>query len=330
MPWQKSANPGVSPKMNGNNLYLGIDTSNYTTSAAITNDGREIIANIKRPLPVAEGACGLRQSDALFAHVKNLPYVMDEVKKVLDGRIPSAVGVSSRPRNVDGSYMPCFLAGVAVAKSVSATCGVPLYEFSHQCGHMMSAVVSSGAYGLLDGEPFLAYHVSGGTTEQLLVRKHDGGFLTEKTGGTLDLNAGQVIDRVGVMLGLRFPCGAELERLALAYEGKIPLGVSVRGTYANLSGLENTATKIYRDTSDREYTAAYVFEYIAKTILKMTDNYFAENGKIPLLFSGGVMSNSIIKSKILAKYHDAYFAAPQLSCDNAVGISVLAASEYGK
>ena len=207
--------------MNEREIILGIDTSNYTTSVALMYDDGELIANIKRPLPVKPGERGLRQSDAVFAHVKNIPSAMDEARAYLAGRAVSAVGVSARPRNLEGSYMPCFLSGVAVAEGISSTLGVPIYKFSHQCGHIMAALYSSGKEELMSGR-FAAFHVSGGTTELLLVRPDERGFYAEKVGGTRDLNAGQIIDRIGVFLGMPFPAGPYVEQAALAYSGKIP------------------------------------------------------------------------------------------------------------
>ena len=164
-------------------IIIGIDTSNYTTSLAVLTLDGELLANIKFPLKVKEGERGLRQSDAVFSHVKNIPEAMELLKEYTLGNEVVAVGVSKRPRNIDGSYMPCFLAGVAAAKSISAALGVPLYEFSHQCGHIMAAIYSSGRTDLLEGE-FCAFHVSGGTTEMLSVKASDEGFAAELVGGT--------------------------------------------------------------------------------------------------------------------------------------------------
>ena len=308
--------------MNDKKIILGIDTSNYTTSVALMYDDGELIANIKKPLPVGEGERGLRQSEAVFAHIKNIPSAMDEVKAFLDGRNPVAVGVSAKPRNLEGSYMPCFLSGVAVAEAISASLGVPIYRFSHQCGHVMAALYSSGSEELMK-ERFAAFHVSGGTTELLLVKGGELGFDTELVGGTKDLNAGQVIDRIGVFLGMPFPAGPHLERAALAYSGKIPSKkVSVDGTYANLSGLENMARKIYEESGDTGKTAAFIFEYLGNSIASMCDNLVSAHGKMPFVFAGGVMCNSIIKNKLKDRF-DARFAEPPLSADNAVGITEL-------
>ncbi|MBQ8175363.1 MAG: peptidase M22 [Clostridia bacterium] len=307
---------------------LGIDTSNYTTSLGLLDLDGNVVANIKCPLPVREGERGLRQSDALFAHVKNIPSAMQELRKAIgDGKL-LAVGVSSRPRNVEGSYMPCFLAGVATAESVAATSGIPLYTFSHQCGHIMAALLSCENEALQSADSFGAFHVSGGTTEVLSVRVVRGGFLAECVGGTKDLNAGQIIDRVGVALGLSFPCGPALERLALGYEGKTPKRKPpLDDCYVNLSGLENMALSLYRETGDRAQVAAFVLHHLADALCGMAQAYNKTHGKGTILFAGGVMCNSIIRKKLLATT-DAAFATPLLSADNAVGIACLTTKAY--
>ena len=315
--------------MSDKNIIIGIDTSNYTTSVALVTTDGELIANIKRPLPVRLGECGLRQSDAVFAHVKNLPECMKEAREILDGRVPVAVGVSERPRNVDGSYMPCFLSGVAAAESIGATLSVPVYRFSHQCGHVMAALYSSKNVDMINKE-FCAFHVSGGTTDMLLVRPDENGFNITRLGGTDDLNAGQAIDRIGVMMGLSFPAGPKLEELAKNNtERFISKRPKIKDMKISLSGLENLAAKLYHDTKNAELSAAFTLDYIANGLIMLADAYTEKYGKDTFVFSGGVMSNSIIKEKI-SKKHDAVFAIPALSADNAVGIAVLAAKKYTK
>ncbi len=310
-----------------NNVIIGIDTSNYTTSVAVSDEEGNIIANAKKLLPVREGECGLRQSDAVFAHVKNFPFVMDEVRPFISDKKIVAIGVSSRPRRVEGSYMPCFLTGVAIADSLSAVCDAPVFEFSHQCGHIMSAVYSSGKTELLNGE-FGVFHLSGGTTELLLTKFNKNEFNTEIVGGTKDINAGQLIDRVGVMLGLRFPCGAELEKLALKNERKVKVPkINTDACFINLSGVENLGAKVYKETDDASYTAAYVFEYLSQAIFKISRSFTEKYGEIPILYAGGVMSNSIIKGR-LASENERYFAEPKFSSDNAAGIALLARNAY--
>ena len=309
------------------NCFIGFDTSNYTTSVAVVDSEDRVIANLKQPLAVADGDHGLRQSDAVFQHVKNLPILSERLAPILAGRAPLAVGVSEKPRDRDGSYMPCFLAGVAAASNAATVSGLPLYRFSHQSGHLMAAIVSSRRFDLLD-RPFYAYHVSGGTTELLAVSRTENGFDSEIVGGTRDLNAGQAIDRIGVALGVPFPAGPGLEKLALSYTGKIPRKKpAVKDGYVNLSGLENLALDLYRKTEDPALVAAFVFAHLSDAILQMTEEVTAKFGARDLLCAGGVMSSAILRRAISERF-PASFAEPALSADNAVGIAALAARAY--
>lgn len=309
--------------MSKESFILGVDTSNYTTSVAVMTEDGELLANIKRPLYVKDGERGLRQSDAVFSHVKNLPEAFLEAKKIISGGNILAVGVSNAPRRIKGSYMPCFLSGVSAASALSLASGAPLYEFSHQCGHIMAAIYSSGNFELLDKD-FAAFHISGGTTELLKVHPLDNGFEAEHLGGTKDLNAGQIIDRIGVALGLPFPCGRHLETLAYENKTKIPKRkISRDGLWVNLSGLENLALKLYTDTGDKSLTAAFVFEYLGRAIAEMSEEYERLYGKTHFVYAGGVMSNSIIKAMLKERF-DCSFAEPAMSADNAVGIAYLA------
>ncbi len=308
-------------------FYIGIDTSNYTTSCALF-DAKEcrFHSNVKRLLAVEGGERGLRQSDAVFAHVKNLPEVTAEALCDIVPEELAAVGVSATPRDEEGSYMPCFLTGVAAAETLANAMKKPLYKFSHQAGHVMAAVWSSGAHDLLTRE-FLAFHVSGGTTELLLVKPSNiFGFDIEKLGGTSDLNAGQCIDRVGVSMGLKFPCGPRLEELALANSEKLPrTKLSVKGCECNLSGVENIAARLMGEGKTNEYTAAFVLDFIGRTLIELTKNAL-DGRNIPVLYAGGVMSNSIIKDMISKQGFDARFALPVFSSDNAAGCALLTAA----
>ena len=230
--------------------YLGIDTSNYTTSAALYNSGTNEIRQKKQLLPVKDGALGLRQSDAVFSHVKQLAPLLEEL---LDQAYPiCGVGVSTRPRDQEGSYMPCFLVGDVVASSVAAALGVPKYPVSHQAGHVMAALYSTGQIPLYR-EPFIAFHLSGGTTDCLLCQPDE----TYTLGITLlatssDLKAGQAVDRVGGMLGLPFPAGPTLEQLALASTKVYKIKPPFQGDNPSISGLENKCQKMLRDGEPAE------------------------------------------------------------------------------
>lgn len=307
-------------------VFLGIDTSNYTTSASFCENG-VVGCNGKHPVFVKEGERGARQSDAVFSHVKNLP----EVVATLGEQKYTAIGVSVRPRDVEGSYMPCFLVGKTVASSLATTLGIPIYEFSHQAGHVRAALYSAGRNDLVD-KSFLAFHVSGGTTEILL---YEAGRI-RCVGGTLDINAGQLIDRVGVLLGLSFPCGAALDRMAdfvaMKREGILPMA-RVSELSCNLSGLENKAIDFLKKGHSCEAVAAFVLASVEKTLSQLTENaigVFSDIVKgMPVLFSGGVSGNSYIQQQIVKKF-DALFAQSAFSSDNAAGIALLCEERYRK
>ena len=306
--------------------FLGIDTSNYTTSAAIYDDITGQAISEKMLLPVKEGAIGLRQSDAVFHHTVQLPEVIEKLFSQFNGEI-SAVGVSASPRSEEGSYMPCFLSGVAVARSLSAVMKLPLYEFSHQQGHIAAVAFSSGKEELLKKE-FIAFHLSGGTTEAVLVRPDCENIIsTEIIAKSLDLKAGQAIDRTGVMLSLKFPCGVELDKLSLKSDKDYSVKTSVKNTDCSLSGIENKTKAMFENGEKPEDIALFCLKSVEAALCGMTDATLSEYGKLPLVYAGGVMSNCIIRNTIENKY-GGIFAKPEFSSDNAAGIAVLAAEAY--
>ena len=298
---------------------LGFDTSNYTTSAAALVDGE--MYSFGKLLPVKAGEIGLRQSDAVFHHTKQLP----EVVSMLGDKIKSvkAIGVSTRPRDAEDSYMPCFLVGIGMAEVLSQTLDVPLYRFSHQQGHIAAALYSAGRLDLIN-ERFIAFHLSGGTTEAVLVEpKEDGLFSTKLAASSMDLKAGQVIDRIGVMLGLPFPAGKHLDPLACAYGKPMKVRASMKGANCSLSGVENKCKALLERGAAPEEIAATCMSYVIASVECMCSALLNEYGKLPVLFSGGVSSNSMLRTCMTKKY-DAIFAEPRYSADNAAGIAVLA------
>lgn len=307
-----------------NPLYLGIDTSNYTTSVAIADEAGKVLFSERHLLPVKEGECGLRQSDAVFAHIKNLPGIAGRLRAFLRGRQPAAIGVSVKPRNQEDSYMPCFLAGLSAAETAAAALGVPLFSFSHQCGHLRAALYSSGAEDLLKA-PFGAFHISGGTTEMLYALSEKNGFSADIVGGTKDLSAGQLVDRVGIKLGLAFPCGAALEKLAAGFTGKLPhYKVKTEDGFIHLSGMENKISDMYGETGDKALCAAFLLAYLAEAVTAMSLALRQKYGSsLPIVYAGGVMSDAIIREKVKENIPGAFFAAPEYATDNAAGTALL-------
>ncbi len=307
--------------------FLGIDTSNYTTSVALYDDLTHTVIQKRKLLPVSKGELGIRQADAVFHHTQQLPMLIEELftDACCDKNDIKAIGASFTPRKAQGSYMPCFTVGSGFARSLSAVLDVPLYALSHQQGHIASALYSTGNLSLLD-KPFLAFHVSGGTTDALLVNSEnlaDDILPVKLVGKTLDLNAGQLVDRVGLMLSCDFPCGKQLETLALECKQDIKVRPTIKGCDCCLSGVENICKKLVDDGAEKSYVAALCLKHIEQALYVMTNNILETYGDLPVIFAGGVMSNTIIKNNLTEKLN-CTFCERDFSTDNACGIAVLA------
>ena len=297
---------------------VGFDTSNYTTSIAYFNGDNG--TNCSQLLPVKQGELGLRQSDAVFHHTHSLPALSDRLFSDITPDSVCGVGVSTRPRAVEGSYMPCFTVGYSHAHLLANALHVPLVEVSHQQGHVAAALWSSGNLHLMD-QPHLAWHLSGGTTELLLVEPEDKNVKCTCIGGTSDISAGQLIDRTGQLLGLPFPSGRHLD--ALSQEGECAefFPVKCKDTTFSLSGIQNKVQQFSKDHAAPQ-TAAYALNCVAYAVSKATENALKSYPGLPVVFSGGVASNSILREKLA--HLAPVFAPAQYSTDNAIGVAILA------
>lgn len=304
--------------------YLGIDTSNYTTSFAWLDTETGECRQVKRLLPVREGELGLRQSDAVFHHVRQLPELMEELAREADLTTLSAIGVSERPTEADDSYMPCFLAGLSAARMLSALCGAPLFRGTHQQGHVAAALYGAGCLAYRR-TGCLAFHVSGGTTDALLVQPADGGAIScRKVAGSLDLKAGQLIDRVGLLLGLPFPAGPALEQLAGTSPRRFTVKPSLEGAQCHLSGVENQCRRHREAGMEPAEVAQFCIDSVLSALCGMTQALRRAYPGLPLVYAGGVMSNGYLRQELTERF-GGRFAPPAFSADNAVGAAVLAA-----
>ncbi len=308
-------------------LFAGFDTSNYTTSAALFDSETGKVIHRKKLLPVKDGALGLKQSDAVFSHVRQLPELVRDLYQELDQPI-EAVGVSTRPRSMDGSYMPCFLVGNLAAEVACAITKAPKYEFSHQQGHVAAALYSCGRLDLLEQE-FIAFHFSGGTTECVHVRPDAENVLsTEIIAESLDLKCGQVIDRVGNMLHMPFPSGKYLDELSQKSSKTYKVKPTFKDNNVCVSGIENQCKKRLEQGEAPEDVAKFCLESVCAIVETMIQHNLEQYPGLPLIFSGGVMSNTLIRERVSKKFGGG-FAAPEFSSDNAAGIAVLAAKMAG-
>jgi len=307
-------------------VILGIDTSNYRTSLCLATKDGQIVAEAKRLLRVKEGKRGLQQSEAVFQHVMNLPELSDEMS-LTEWEI---VGVcaSEKPRPVDGSYMPVFKVGEGLGKSLSVFHKVPLYLTTHQEGH-----IAAGEYTSLEQpkqDRFLAVHLSGGTSELLLCTREAHGYAIEKVGGTQDLHAGQLVDRVGVALGLSFPAGPALETLAQAAVGEYRVPSSVQELSFSFSGPEASLLRAIAQKQVQPAEIARATEQcIANTLEKVLRNAREAGYPEEMLIVGGVAANHYIRERLVKRLeHPAvgaklFFCDPVYSGDNAYGVAML-------
>lgn len=302
-------------------LSLGIDTSNYKTSAAVVNETGEILFNHQQLLKVKQGERGLRQSEALFQHVQNLPAVMEAVfaQEEIRERI-GCISVSTRPRPLEGSYMPVFTAGQGYARSLAAALGVPLYEVSHQEGHIEAIRHYSE---LKDANPLICFHFSGGTTEAILVD----GSKSEIVGGSRDLAYGQVLDRIGVAMGMAFPAGEAMDRIAEngRKHPSIFTKIKVQDGYVNLSGIETQGQRMFADYPQEEVLDD-LFEKLSASVLEMTLQLSEKYNIKNFIYAGGVSCSQYMRqylmNRLTGKLNIA-FGRSELSSDNAVGVALL-------
>ena len=248
---------------------IGFDTSNYTTSIAYFDgaDGK----NVSKLLPVKAGELGLRQSDAVFSHTKSLPELSGRLISHIQLDRITAVGVSTRPRAIEGSYMPCFMVGYSHAKLLADVLNVPLMEVSHQQGHIAASAWSSGILELLD-QPHLAWHLSGGTTELLLVEPDGKNVRCTKIGGTSDISAGQLIDRTGQLLGLPFPSGKHIDLLSKEAQRQDVFKVKCPEMEFSLSGVQNKVQQYHEKYQNPAETAAYALRCVSLAVSQATSN----------------------------------------------------------
>ncbi len=313
-------------------MILAFDTSCYTTSVALMANDGSLLSDQRRVLAVPAKQRGLLQSEALFQHIQNLPALLENLAGSFALGEIEAIGCSVKPRPVEKSYMPVFLGGESVGRSLAAALHCPFLPATHQEGHMMA-----GWYSLkmLEQIPdrFLLCHFSGGTSEILLAEKGETGdfTLTRQAFGN-DLHAGQFVDRIGVLLGLPFPCGAALETLAMGHKGDIPhVKIWVKDGEFSFSGQETAVRRLAEQGAKAATVARTVEHTIGETLVKVFRGLFAATGVSTALFVGGVMCNGYIKDYLRThlRGETLYFADPRYASDNAVGVAALTLKRLG-
>lgn len=315
-----------------NRIIIGIDTSCYTTSIAAITLNREIVFNEKIMLNVKNGERGLRQSDAVFQHIKNFGDISERLKKHIHkkGYKVEMICASAKPRDVEESYMPVFEVGKNFAKTMAAIFDCEMLETTHQENHIAASLYGCDKEDL---ERFISVHMSGGTMEILLTEKGDKGYKTEIVGGTKDISFGQLIDRVGVKMGYDFPSGKYVDENALLCKEEVASGLktSVKDGYMNISGLENQVYKLMEE-KDKYYVSKAVMNAAIKSLEKalrfVCDKYSIED----VVFVGGVASSKYISEKLSKKLQrnniNSFFTDGAYSSDNACGCAIIGLDNF--
>ncbi|NLB90338.1 MAG: hypothetical protein GX786_03860 [Clostridiales bacterium] len=306
-------------------VIIGIDTSCYTTSLAAVDTQGNILANERQLLPVPKGQAGLRQNEAFFIHVKQLPALFEKLAPVLKNTKIAGVCVSVSPTGKENSYMPVFLVGKMAAQALAMGAGASCMYTNHQAGHIEAAKIGTSIQKEM---PFLAFHLSGGTTDVLLCN----GLDISKKGGSKDLHIGQLVDRTGVALGLGFPSGKELEELAKKEQAQssIPVSMAKDPLQCHFSGAEAQIMRwIKEGVYSKERIAAEVYSFLSRSIFRLIQNHSKKWQTKQVLLAGGVASSHLVREKIKALVEkrdhsiDVHFACPLLAGDNAVGVAMI-------
>ncbi len=296
-------------------ISIGIDTSCYTTSVVAIDEDNSILFEERIMLTVKEGTLGLRQSDAFFQHVQNLPKLYSRLVEKIDLKYVKNIVVSDKPRPLEQSYMPVFTAGENFSKVIADTLSIPLIRLSHQENHLYASLLECERE--IDG--FIGVHISGGTSEILKVSCAQK-LNIKLIGESLDISFGKLIDRIGVYMGLFFPCGKELDELARMSSVVYPLKIASKGYDFNISGIENRLKQLYDKDKDKSAVAYSLFDYISKLLVKHLQVVLDESKVQLIIMSGGVSANSIIRQK-LEMYFGRYiiFSSIQYATDHAIG-----------
>jgi len=311
-------------------IIIGLDTSNYRTSvAAVTTDGC-VLMDWRELLPVPAGEKGLRQNDAVFAHTRQIRKCEDQLRSVCASGTVAAVAASISPRDGDASYMPAFQVGQSLGMMMAAAMGVPFYATTHQRGHLAAAAQGTE---LEYSKSYLAVHLSGGTTDLLEVSEDKVIHL----GGSLDLHAGQLVDRIGVALGLPFPSGEALEKLAEYGETHGLLGASMEQTdlCCHFSGAETKAQIWIREGSmSPENVAREIYDLFSRTFLRLLTAGMKKTGIHDALLTGGVASSSLLRQMMMERSRripecpNLVFGNSERCGDNAVGVALIGANRW--
>tara|TARA_B100001248_G_scaffold136712_1_gene102643 strand:+ start:1434 stop:2441 length:1008 start_codon:yes stop_codon:yes gene_type:complete len=312
---------------------LGIETSCDETSAAVISDNK-ILSNIIANQEVHQKYGGVVPELASRAHQKNIIPVVERAlnEANIDKKKLDAVAFTRGP-----GLLGSLLVGSSFAKSMSLSLDIPLIEVNHMQAHLLANFIENNN-GNKPAFPFLGVNISGGHTQIILCKNY---FEMEIIGETLDDSIGEAFDKCGKLLGLNYPAGSKIDRLAKNGEKKkfkfiIPkvseLDFSFSGLKTNFKRfIENNISKNKNFIEKEiENICASIQETIAKILLEKIIKGINITNTKTIVFGGGVSANSRIRESCKKELKNCklFFPKIEYTTDNAAMIALVGYLKY--
>lgn len=300
-------------------IILGIESSCDETSVAVVKNGREVLSNvINTQISIHELYGGVVPEIASRNHVENISPVMKEALKQANVTLDDIDGIAC---TYGPGLVGALLVGVAYAKALSYASGKPLIATNHIEGHIAANYIT---YKELK-PPFLTLLISGGNTQLVLVKDYT---RFEILGKTRDDAVGEAFDKVARVIGLGYPGGPKMDKLAKEGTPNIELPkVHVDGLDFSFSGLKTAVINLHHKMPDinKADLAASFEKNVAEILIENTKKAIKETGITKIALAGGVSANSYIREEFSKlqdeKNIEVYYPELKLCTDNAAMIA---------
>ena len=317
-------NTVIGVDSNYDNYIMAIESSCDETACAIVKNGREVIANVvASQIKTHEQYGGVIPEIAAREHLEAINVVIDEAFKQAKekaGILPQ--DITAFAGTVGPGLVGCLLVGLNAAKTLALVYDKPFIGINHLNAHLCGNYIDTDLK-----PPFMALLVSGGHTQIIDVKSY-----SEQTilGETIDDAVGEAYDKVARLIGLPYPGGPRLDKLA--QEGnphafKLP-DAKVEGYNFSFSGLKTAVLRLVKsftpETMPTNDICASFQETVSSTLVKKLKRALEEKGYKQVVIAGGVAANSEIRKKIFALQNEGYtvFAPPMKYCtDNAAMVA---------
>lgn len=302
-------------------MILALETSCDDTCAALVTEQGEVRANVISSQGVHDRYGGVVPEIASRHHLELVNAVVDDALQRGGVSLPEldAIAVTQGP-----GLVGALLVGVASAKALAAAHRLPLVPVDHLHGHVAANFLAPRPFE----PPFLCLIASGGHT--LLARVEDRGPRWEVLGTTLDDAAGEAFDKGARMLGLGYPGGPALERLARAGEPGVfsfPTGARVAGLDFSFAGLKTALLYKLRELGEEEAVrrradlAAAYQHAIVEALARRVEAALAQTGLRRLAIGGGVAANGALRARVQGLAAELEVPPLELCTDNAAMIA---------